>query len=155
MVNFNPNQFLPNRPFSVLVLDNTGNVILKEVYQINPKHRDGSLYKSQWTIKNQEEAAVFGWALEHDSHSGKYYWGVFLNRGVCRVLGQTAKRQDSKIARFECSSQPRIWHGYPVDYVNNPQNNCPHRTVLYKWVNLSIITKSQISKLLGGMGWKD
>lgn len=154
MIQFNPNQFVPNKPIEVRVLAN-GVDITREIYQINPKHRDGSPNKSQWTIRNNEEVAVFGWALEHNSQSDGYYWGVFYDGLTSRVLGQTAKHQDTKIARFECSAQPRIWHGYPVDYLTDPQHDRPNRTVLLEWAHLNIIKKHQIAKLTGGQGWKD
>lgn len=137
------------------VLDGNGVVIRQDVYQINPKHRDGSPNKSQWTIRNQDEAGVFGWALEHGSKSGKYYWGVFLDGLNSCVLGQTTSHRDTRIARFESSAQPIIWHGYPVDYFTAPQRDCPDKDVLSDWEAQKIITKSQISKLIRGMGWKD
>lgn len=155
MIQFIPNTFLPNRPFRVNFVDGKGVITCTELYQINPKHRDGSKKKSQWLIKNHEEAGVFGWSLEHKSQSGEYYWGVFFDGYDCCVLGRTEHNHPTKIARFESNGYPRIWHGYPVDYINDPQNDCPHRKVLLEWVKLGVINKSKIAKLIGGQGWKD
>lgn len=153
-MHFNPNTFLPNHPVSVTVTDDQGGRV-REVYQINPHHRNGAQNKSQWTISNREEVEVFGWSLENNSIADEYYWGVLFNGTVCLSLGVTPHRLNSKIARFVCSNFPRVWHGYPVDYVNDPQHDCPNYEVLRKWAGLGIITKAKIAKLIGGQGWKD
>ena len=154
MILFNPNRFLPGQPITVTKTDNQGTVVCTEVYQINPNHRNNNPLKSQWTIHNHEEAGVFGWSLEHDCFEEDYYWGVLYNGVSSAILGITTSGLDTKIARFECSIHPRIWHGYPVDYVNDPQHDCPGRTVLLKWAAMGIITKSKIAKLIGGQGWR-
>ncbi|MBQ7269255.1 MAG: hypothetical protein IJS62_05300 [Bacteroidales bacterium] len=155
MILFEPNVFIENNPITVIVANNLGRQVKREVYQINPKHRDRSQNKSKWSIEKPEEVGVFGWALENNSQDGRYYWGVSLHQNMCCVLGRTANSQNTKIARFECSAQPKIWHGYPVDYVKDPQHDCPNSTILRKWAKLNIITKPQIAKLIGGQGWKD
>lgn len=154
MIQFNPTVFLSNHPVSVTVTIAPNNIVC-EVYQINPHHRNGNPNKSQWTIGNHEEVEVFGWSVENESKTDEYYWGVLMDGAVCLPLGITPHRLSSKVARFECSAQPRVWHGYPVDYVNNPQHDCPGRDVLLKWATLGIITKSQIARLIGGRGWRD
>lgn len=155
MIEYIPNSFLPNKPFQVIVIDDQVGLLCSETYQINPNHRNGNFRKSQWLIKSNEEAGVFGWSLEHNSHDGRYYWGVFLVDTICSPLGLTTLKRLTKISRFECSNNPRIWHGYPVDYINDPQYDRPNRAVLLAWANMGIITKSQIAKLIGGQGWKD
>lgn len=155
MIQYVPNIFIENYPIEVIIADNMGLQVKKEVYQINPKHRDRSRNKSKWSIEKHEEVGVFGWALEHNSQDGKYYWGVSLHQNMCRVLGRTVSSHNTKIARFECSNQPKIWHGYPVDYKKDPQHDCPNRTILSEWAGLKIIKKPQIAKLIGGQGWKD
>lgn len=154
MLYFNPNRFIPNHPISVNATDDYGKTVC-EVYQINPHHRNGTPNKSQWTISNGKEVEVFGWSLENNSMADDCYWGV-LNEGVvCLPLGVTTHGLNSKIARFVCSAKPKVWHGYPVDYVNDPQHDCPGSDVLRRWVGLGIISKAQIAKLIGGQGWKD
>ncbi len=154
MIQFNPNSLLPNHPVSVTVTDNQG-IIVSEIYQINPHHRDRTPNKSQWSISSRKEVEVFGWSIENNSIANDYYWGVMNDGAVCYPLGVTPHNLYSKIARFENSAKPRVWHGYPVDYVNDPQHDCPCRDVLLKWAGLGIITKAQIAKLIGGQGWKD
>lgn len=154
MINFNPNTFLADHPVSVTVSDDQGKKVC-EVYQINPHHRNGNPNKSQWTVNNREEVEIFGWSICINSISDNHYWGVWLERDMCRPLGVTPHRLNSKIARFDFTEQPMVWHGYPVDYVNDPQHDCPGRDVLLKWAGLGIITKTQIAKLIGGQGWKD
>lgn len=153
MPQYNPNVFIPNHQISVSMINGQGDTVC-ELYQINPHHRDGSPQKSQWTINNREEVEVFGWSMSINSISDDYYWGVFWDGVLCNTLGVTPHRLNSKIARFECTAQPRVWHGYPVDYVNDPQHDCPGYDVLKKWAGLGIITKPQIAKLIGGQGWK-
>ena len=155
MIQFNPNTFLPNHPVTVTVTNAQGDLVCNETYQINPHHRDGNPNKSQWTINNRKEVEVFGWSQESGSLSDGYYWGVLRDGAVCLPLGMTPHRQSSKIARFECAAQPRVWHGYPVDYVNDPQHDCPGYEVLHKWAEQGIISKSKIAKLIGGQGWND
>lgn len=155
MIQFNPNTFLPNHPVTVTVTNTHGDLVCNEIYQINPHHRDGTPKKSQWTITNRKEVEVFGWSQERGSLSDGFYWGVLWDGALCLPLGMTPNSLNSKIARFECTAQPRVWHGYPVDYVNDPQHDCPDRDVLLLWARLGIITKAKIAKLIGGQGWKD
>ena len=96
-----------------------------------------------------------GMAKMNDSISDENFWGVLWDGAVCHPLGMTPHRQSSKIARFVCAAQPRVWHGYPVDYVNDPQHDCPGYEVLHKWAEQGIISKSKIAKLIGGQGWND
>lgn len=154
MATFNPDSFLSDIPITVTYTSEDCSSKQK-VYQINPAHRNGNPQKSQWTIGNREELEVFAWSLENWSYDGRYYWGVFLNNGTNAVLGLTAGGFDSKIARFVVNGQPQIWHGYPVDYINNPQCERPNRAVLSHWFEIGIITKPKILKLMRGKGWSD
>lgn len=155
MIQFSPQKFLPNSPVTVIKTDGQGAMICTEVYQINPNHRNYNPQKSQWIVKNHEEVMVFGWSMEYECLWEGYYWGVLYDGINCSVLGTAVSGFNTKIARFECSRQPRIWHGYPVDYVNDPQHDCPGRAILLKWEAMGIITKSKIAKLIGGQGWRD
>lgn len=154
---YDPDTFPHNAPITVSydTVDNNGDdIVLSKVYQSNPKHRDGTRNKSQWRITLQDEVMLFGWAFEKNSFDKKYYWGVIKQGNKCKELGTTYRHRGSRIARFEHSNPPEIWHGYPVDYIHDPQNDCPGRALLYIWKDMGIITKHGIAKLISGRGWK-
>lgn len=155
---YKPDTFPLNVPITVSydTVDNNGNdKVLSKVYQSNPKHRDGSRNKSQWRITLQDEVMLFGWAFENNSFDKKYYWGVIQQGDKCIELGFTTNRNiGSRIARFEHGNPPEIWHGYPVDYIRDPQNDCPGKRLLNNWRDWGIITKADIAKLISGRGWK-
>ncbi len=154
MVTFIPDTFLSNTPITVAVTRQDG-ANCHEVYQINPAHRNRNPQKSQWSIDNRGEPGVFAWSLENISRDPKGYWGVCINNGECLVLGLTVSQHDTKIALFVANGQPQLWHGYPADYITNPQCDCPNRTVLKHWAEIGIISKARIAKLTSGKGWKD
>lgn len=151
---YNPDEYRSDIPVTLSYVDSGGEP-RSTVYQINPKHRSLNKYKSHWTITPKEEVHLFGWAWEKEYFDKKYYWGVYFRDGCCQVLGKTVSGQTTRLARFESSLRPVIWHGYPVDYCSDPQNDCPRKALLTKWAADGIIHKHQIVKLLSGKGWKD
>lgn len=155
---YDPERFDVNIPITLtytVIKDDDSFDTESKVYQINPKHRDGSPEKAQWTIPQEKEVKLFGWSIENKSYSAKYYWGVRYEYGRCIVLGFTSRRDNSKIARFECGNNQNIWHGYPADYIRDATHDCPSRDVLNKWEKAGLITKPEISRLIKGRGWKD
>lgn len=152
-MNYSPDKYIANHPIT-LSFDDQG-IERREVYQINPKHRNGDKDKSQWIVSTEEEVHLFGWALECESLDQGFYWGVIYDSTGCRVLGLTTDKKESKIARFVGSGNHSIiWHGYPVDYISDPSHDCPSRSLLLKWASEGIISKPQISKLIRGQGWR-
>lgn len=152
MVSYSPDTFFEGIPIT-LSFEENGKILHSKIYQINPQHRNGSSSKSQWTITRKAEVELFGWANEKESKSGDYYWGVIQHNNKCIDLGITVAENKTKIARFVHSHEPIIWHGYPVDYIQDPQNDCPRRELLLKWKAMGIIEKHQISRLTSGKGW--
>ena len=126
-------------------------------YHFNSAHRNSSFakVKTQWRISCRDEVACYGHSLEKGYRQEDYYWGYVLRYGRCIQLGKTASGNVSKIAKFVCSENPRVWHGYPVDYIDDPSHDCPNREVLNRWREERVISKPEMIKLITGKGWKD
>ena len=65
-------------------------------------------------------------------------------------IGHDKDGSNVKLARFDSrNATNNEWHGYPVDYSKDP-NNRPSKKILNEWVKRSIITNSEMIKILRG-----
>lgn len=120
-------------------------------YTINPQHRDGNPNKSQWIVIESDEVSLFetsytaGWKDEDD----KKCFGIKKSGTSISILGVCKDRiTDLKIAKF-VSNHQLTWHGYPANYRINQQDK-PTTTILEKWVEEELITKSKMGKIARG-----
>lgn len=121
-------------------------------YESNPRHRDGTSGKTQWTIKLPEEEACFeaavaaGWVPSPaDSKVG---WGLHLDEsGKAQNLGRSAdgERRPLWWAKFRGDSTP--WHGYPADLARRNPHDQPSGDVIVNWKTNGYITKAIANKL--------
>jgi hypothetical protein len=117
-------------------------------YLPNPKHRDKSPNKSQWTITVADELVCFreadqrAWLLVDEG------WGLHLTAGLPAYLGVAAVDQTRKlfIAKFVVSHVPPVWHGYPADPQSNEQD-IPGEVILGRWLDSGLLPASKIRKV--------
>ena len=103
-------------------------------YLHNPRHRDGSPGKSQWTIDKPEELACFKNALSNKWVLPYTGWGLYYQDGKVTYLGISWDRETELfIAKFVDSHEDSIWHGYPADCFRN-QRDIPAMEILKKWL---------------------
>ena len=120
---------------------------------IHHPHRRQSKYahqKSQWTISQQEELAVYQNSINNNWLAGVFYWGLHLQGNAPQQLG-VYKQPSSfglKIAKF-VGDQQNNWHGYPVAHWLSPWDK-PTDEVLMKWKDAGIINKAKMAKIHKG-----
>jgi hypothetical protein len=121
-----------------------------EKYIISKQHRFHRSGKSIWTINEDEEISCFIQSMSSNWKYNNKAWGLYLSNGTLSVLGKNDKNVYLKIAKFLDGSNTNIWHGYPADYIRNTQDR-PTTHILYLWVNLSCINKSDMLKIRKGL----
>lgn len=107
--------------------------------------------KSYWTIKVSEEITVFdsastqGWLINGNG------WGLYITQGGPEYLGKAQDHvRDVFISRYREDSLLGRWHGYPADYVKNPEQDTPDVAVLDSWLTQKFLPKAKIRKIAGG-----
>jgi hypothetical protein len=115
------------------------------VYQSNPTHRNNANNKSQWVITLPEEHDCFSNAITSGWMVPERAWGLHFNGGAIAVLGVDRDHTtELKIARFETSGNPQVWHGYPIGRSQPP----PASNVLNAWLQAGIISPAKLRKLI-------
>ena len=115
-------------------------------------HRDGTSEKSQWTISEANERAVFVDAIDRGWVVAGSAWGIFRRARRLEQLGEAATTSAPLyVAIFRSQNAPAIWHGYPADHQRRPGDR-PPESVVREWLtlNLSNLTPAKVAKLLAG-----
>ncbi len=118
-------------------------------YEPNPKHRDNSPNKSQWTISVPEERSCF--ALAHANGwvvvGAVVGWGLLLDAAdQVRMLGVSDDGdRDLWWAKFVGKTAP--WHGYPADLRRRQEADIPPITIRREWFKRDYISKPALAKL--------
>ena len=121
-------------------------------YRHHPHHRQAAYarQKSQWTISETIELAVYQNSVNNNWLADTAYWGLHLKGYIAHQLG--VSRQPSsdglKIAKFVVDQQNN-WHGYPVAHWISPWDN-PSDEILRKWKAAGIINKAKMAKIHRG-----
>lgn len=116
-------------------------------YRPNPKHRNQTPGKSQWTISPEEEVQTFRYACQDNWILEIYGWGLHLTDGAIAYLGVGRERQAVFIAKFDgCTDNE--WHGYPCDY--RQDNQCPPGAILRRWLSADLISRAMMRKISKG-----
>lgn len=121
-------------------------------YQCHPDHRNGNREKSQWTISENEEAAVFincvdsGWVQEHVG------WGVHRPNGRVDYLGVDKTGHTRLIiARFVDENEVEIWHGFPADPTRKTERarrkEIPPEEIQLRWLNDQVLPAPKLRKI--------
>ena len=85
---------------------------MTEVYQPNPKHRNGHQTGSQWTIPEVAEIDSFRLAEERGWLLSDVGWGLHFVGNSAAYLGLAVDRERRLfLAKFVSSANPPIWHG--------------------------------------------
>ena len=122
-------------------------------YQVNPTHRKKAYAgkKSQWTITESEEEAVFEFAVAKKWQASECFWGLYVAEQAVEPLGITIEPECTSlgIAKFVDKKNSGIWHGYPVaSWLSN--NDKPDVCILNKWLECEYINKSRHSRIHRG-----
>lgn len=118
-------------------------------YVINTQHRDRNPNKSQWTVAETDERSLFNVAIsEWLEISSNNAYGIKKTGASLDVLGICVDRTTNlKIAKFKGDQD--VWHGYPANYRIN-QHDKPSPTILEKWKQAELISKSDMAKISRG-----
>ena len=119
-------------------------------YLHNPRHRDGSPSKSQWTINYDQELTCFKKSHTNSWLSTDTGWGLHFNNRKVDHLGISCDRlRRLFIAKFIANSNPSYWHGYPADYQINVRD-IPAVEILDAWIANKIFSPAKIRKISKG-----
>ena len=119
-------------------------------YLHNPRHRDGSPSKSQWTINYAEELTCFKESHAHSWLLIDTGWGLHFSNQKADHLGISCDKLRSLfIAKFIANDNPSYWHGYPADYQVNVRD-IPSLEILNNWMANQIFSRAKIRKILKG-----
>ena len=100
--------------------------------------------KRCWSLKRDDEFAVFCWAdgSQASDETGNL-WGFLLREGELHVLGTEGER----IAKFPCPSNATDpWHGYPVHPNDDPARR-PPPTFVDRMYHENLLTKVQKKRI--------
>ena len=123
---------------------------LKMKYIFSSAHRRTQKDKTRWTVSTHTEIDCF-----KNTQTSKYLegdevaWGCLKTTSGLIDLGINGHKENLKIAKFVDKNKLKIWHGYPADFVRNPQDR-PSVSVLKKWRTGDIIEKHHITKIRQG-----
>lgn len=123
---------------------------IKVKYIFSAAHRRTQKDKTKWTVSTHEELECF-----KNTQTNKYLdgntiaWGYIKNTTTLNDLGINGHKENLKIAKFVDKNQLKTWHGYPADFVRNPQDR-PSMEILKNWRTSGIIEKHHISKIRQG-----
>ena len=124
-------------------------VMVPVTYQSNPQHRDMTPNKSQWTISEQAELAVFESARRNNWLLTSTGWGLHCPAGQANYLGVDRDRlKEVFIAKFTDDTRSNVWHGYPV--LNDSGSNRPPHAVLRDWLVMALIRPSTARRVSQG-----
>ena len=119
-------------------------------YHFYRDHRNNNRHKSQWCISCDDELTSFSNARANAGVSNAVEdWGLHCPNGRPEVLGTTVSGERVKMAKFVGGASFGLWHGYPADYRNKPQDRSPV-AVLTIWLNSQLIQKNDITKVRRG-----
>jgi hypothetical protein len=119
-------------------------------YSFHPPHRNGAPSKSQWTISENEEFALFVSSNGESARKGPLF-GLRLHNKKPTVIGVSAHdssvRCALRIAKFV--GNPTTWHGYPADY-RRTSSDRPPTQLLLRWRTAGWISKSVMYRIRTG-----
>ena len=119
-------------------------------YIISSQHRrKGNPKKCVWIITFNEEVDCFIQAINQNWKDGDEAWGLKLHNTTLQILGENNDNDELKLAKFIDGNNNDIWHGYPADHMNRPQD-IPTEAILKIWVSKHYITKSKMNKIRRG-----
>jgi hypothetical protein len=113
-------------------------------YQANPVHRNATVNKSQWTISDEDEITCFSGSIQSNWGAGEYFWGLHTTSAPGNLGLDRDHSTPVFIARFEGKSLPQVWHGYPINYRDQPVQE----DVLKVWLLTSVLPPAKISKII-------
>ena len=115
-------------------------------YSLSNRHRGrASDKKSTWTVNTTIEVELFEESMQKSYINNQLSWNIHST-----YIGHDKDGSNVKLARFDSrNATNNEWHGYPVDYSKDP-NNRPSKEILNEWVKRSIITNSEMIKILSG-----
>lgn len=117
-------------------------------YSLSNRHRGrASDKKSTWTVNTTIEVELFEESMQKSyiNINNQLSWNIHST-----YIGHDKDGSNVKLARFDSrNATNNEWHGYPVDYSKDP-NNRPSKKILNEWVKRSIITNSEMIKILRG-----
>lgn len=117
-------------------------------YQCNPMHRNGTDGKSQWDISYKDEILSFADAITKGWHADGYAWSVFPPHSPTYVGRDRDHTTPVFIARFEATSTPPVWHGYPVNHKKSKQR--PPVEITRAWLDDNVFSPAKIRKIARG-----
>lgn len=118
-------------------------------YFCHAHHRDGRKTKSQWTITEAQEIAVFGDAVANDWLVDTIGWGLYLEDGKVAYLGVSGDgKRRLFVAKFWDSYSKDEWHGFPAD--QRKSQDKPPWEIANKWVEENYIGLPKVRKLMKG-----
>lgn len=101
-----------------------------------------------WTVEMVEELSCF-----QESHASGWFhqgdlWGLYLDsNNEPQYIGTVIPHHErSKVAKFTDDNRTGLWHGFPA---NCSRDKIPF-SVLEKWQNLKLISKSTMGRLMRG-----
>jgi hypothetical protein len=119
-------------------------------YSPHPKHREGKLGESQWTITEDEERESFLLAWRSDWCEGERGFGLHLiqddnGRVKARNLGVVEDHQTRTFVAKFVGDTNRCWHGYPAD--QRKKQDRPGWPLLREWITLEVAPEPKIRKI--------
>jgi hypothetical protein len=116
-------------------------------YFVHPHHRNGNNNKSQWLCSIKEEIELFELGAENKwKDSENVMFSIFSYQ---KYIGISWDKKTRLFFSKFISADNKQWHGYPADYIDNPQDR-PGKKILGDWRFKSLIRKSHIKKILKG-----
>lgn len=124
--------------------------VIGKKYFFSPLHRPPvSPDKSKWEISLEQEINCFTSSHRLGWIELNLVWGIIICNNKLEKIGTNGHNESLKIAKYIDSSNSKIWHGYPADYVRKAQDR-PSTDVLLKWQKDKIIQKHQLLKIRQG-----
>jgi len=120
------------------------------MYRHHPDHRNGTSWKSQWTISEAAELASFELARSRGWLLGQVGWGLHIPIRSPEWLG-VAQDHLTRVffAKFVGATAPVMWHGYPADHRRNAAD-IPADLVLKAWLMAALLSPAKIRKIARG-----
>ena len=120
----------------------------KASYYFSPKHRRIATEDvSIWDIDFQNELSCFKASIHNEWIYNEVSWGFIKNGEEFIIVGHNLINRELKFAKFV--SNENIWHGYPADFRNKPDDK-PVPQLLLIWFNEKVISKPLLKRIKQG-----
>jgi len=119
------------------------------LYFVHPHHRNRNRNnnKSQWLCSIKEEIELFKLGAENKwKDSENVMFSIFNYK---KNIGISWDRKRTLFFSKSVSSDNKQWHGYPADYIDNPQDR-PDNRILEDWRDKKLIKKRHLMRILRG-----